>query len=563
MRKEQIFLILKPYKKQLGQLMLLELLRGICAAVFAWNAAHILQLVLLSHTGLYEAAPYLKVLLFALCLRSLLHYPAAAIADKISLAIRENVRLHLHEAILASTPITEADYASGTILTLVLETTDGLDDFFGHFLPQLLEAVVLLPLFFSIALGVDLWTALIFLVTLPIAPFLLYLIGRITRRSNERQWQQLTALSQGFTELLRGMSTLKIFGRSQAQLNWVNTLSQRFSDASLHVLRLAFISAFVLELITTLSIALIAVSIGLRLLNDTIAFEAAFFALLLAPEFYRPLRQSGTAFHAGINASTAAQRLVTFLAGMPAKSAAGTVVKTMLPPAILFDKVRYRYPGTKADILQDLSFSVPAGSFVVLTGNSGSGKSTILRLLAGLDVPTAGEIRINGLPLQKIEPHRWREIAAYVPQEPHLFRASLRDNVTLFAAEADDKAVSAALQKAALSELLTDEKSLDRMLGDGNASLSSGQLRRLGLARALYRDTPVLLLDEITAGLDEKNEHQVLSTIVAHCYNHTILLATHRSAAQELTDQILLLDAGRAWSYTPAGEDEPKGGLSS
>ena len=155
------------------------------------------------------------------------------------------------------------------------------------------------------------------------------------------------------------------------------------------------------------------------------------------------------------------------------------------------------------------------------------------------------------------------QIADLLSMTPHLFRASLRDNVTLFAAEADDKAVSAALQKAALSELLTDEKSLDRMLGDGNASLSSGQLRRLGLARALYRDTPVLLLDEITAGLDEKNEHQVLSTIVAHCYNHTILLATHRSAAQELTDQILLLDAGRAWSYTPAGEDEPKGGLSS
>ena len=546
MDKHSILTILKPYKLKLIQLMLTELCSGICAAVFAWNAAHILNGVFLHHMSFSEAAPYFEVLLFALCLRSLLTFPAAAAADALSLAVREQVRLRLHEALLARSPLAADLAGGGELLTLVMETTDGLDDFFSRFLPQLLEAIVLLPLLFSIALGADAWTGFLFLVTLPIAPFLLNLVGRVTRQANERQWNRLCELSQGFSELLRGMTTIKIFGRSLSELTIVRTLSEDFGNASLHVLRLAFVSAFVLELITTLSIALIAVSIGLRLLADTMAFEPAFFLLLLAPEFYRPLRQSGMAFHAGINAAAAAKRIQSFLAPSAASAAARShTEQTQMPPAIRFEHVSYHYPARSAEVLRDLSFKIPAGSFIVLAGDSGSGKSTILHLLMKADTPSSGEIYINDLPLTQIEPRHWHNFISYVPQEPHLFRASLRDNVAMFDPAPDDEKIRTCLQAAALSELLQEDTALDRRLGDGFAALSAGQRRRIGLARALYRDTPILLLDEITAGLDAQNEHQVLATIISRCEHRTILFATHRPAAMELTDQIIQLDGGR------------------
>ena len=546
MDKQMIFSILKPYKMRYIQLMLTALASGICVAVFAWNAAHILNGVFLRHMSFTEAAPYFEVLLFALCLRGLLTFPATVIADSVSLAVREQVRFRLHETLLARSPFAADLAGGGELLTLALETTDGLDDFFSRFLPQLLEAIVLLPLLFSIALGADLWTGLLLLITLPIAPFLLYLVGRVTRQANERQWNRLCTLSQSFAELLRGMTTIKIFGRSLFGLAETKKRSEDFSKASLRVLRLAFVSTFVLELITTLSIALIAVSIGFRLLADTMAFESAFFLLLLAPEFYRPLRQSGLAFHAGINAATAADRLQSFfISSASSAPAKHQTTKTQMPPAIRFDHVSCHYPGRKAEVLRDLSFTIPAGSFIVLTGDSGSGKSTVLHLLMKTLAPSAGQIYINDLPLAQIEPQHWHNFISYIPQEPHLFRATLRDNVAMFDPAADDEKIRTCLQAAALDELLHENTALDRPLGDGFSALSAGQRRRIGLARALYRDTPLLLLDEITAGLDAQNEHQVLATIISHCEHHTILLATHRPTAMTLTDQIIQLDGGR------------------
>lgn len=546
MDKHIVFTVLEPYRKKLIVLMLFELCTGICAAGVAWDTAYILNGVFLHHMGFDEAAPYLQVLLFVICLRSFLLLPLTATADSISLAVRDNIRQQLHAALLTRSPLSADLTGGGELLTLALETTDGLDDFFSRFLPQLLEALVLLPFFFAIAAGADFWIAMIFLITLPIAPFLLYLIGRLTQAASAAQWLRLTDLSQGFAELLRGMSMLKIFNRSHSQLALLHTLSEDFSAASLHVLRLAFVSAFVLELITTLSIALISVSVGLRLLAGTLSFEIAFFALLISPEFYRPLRQSGIAFHAGMNAATAAKKLLSFIHMPDAHTSTGQYsMQTQMPPTLRFSEVSYHYPGRAALVLEKVSFDIPAGSFTVLTGTSGSGKSTVLRLLMQLDTPQDGHIYINNLRLANIEPQNWHQHVTYVPQDPHLFRASLRDNVTLFAKSADEAAVQRALQAAALTELAEGPTGAGRMLGEGYAALSAGQMRRLGLARAIYRSTPILLLDEITAGLDAENERLVLAAIIRLCHRRTIVMAAHRPSVLKLADKIISLDAGR------------------
>ena len=490
MDKKRILALLKPHRRKLAVFSGLSLLMGLCTAMASASIAHLLAMLMDGadfQAG--EAAPYLAVLLFALVLRSVLAFPASLQIDATAFAVKGHIRKSLHRLWLRQSSFLPDTAKSGEVLTLCLETVDGLDGFLRHFLPQMLETAVLLPLFFVLALFTDAWTALIFVLTLPIAPFLLYLIGSVTRRTSEKQWQELLTLTQEFSELLYGMTVLKIFGRSAAQRERVKELSQKFSDASLAVLRIAFASSFLLELITTLAIALVAVSLGLRLLDDRIAFEQAFFLLLLAPEFYRPVRQGGIAFHKGIEAKTAAVKLSEFLrhkeqAAYPGKY----VMPTQMPPSISLQHVSYSYPGAQEAVLNDLTLTIPAGKFLVLAGASGSGKSTLLRLLAKMAEPSEGKILINDLPLKDIAPDSWQEKCMYVPQEPHLFQGTLRENVTLFAEGISDEHICRALRQASLGELLQRNQALDLRLGEGFHLLSAGQRRRLGLARAFCRD---------------------------------------------------------------------------
>lgn len=540
---------LKPYTAEISRLAALKLISGLLLAGSAWEITCTLQGVFLEHTGWNEAAPHLVVLLFLVLLRSLLLLPTQRIADRLSLSVRNSVRHRLHQALLACEPSAPELRSGGSLLTLFLESVDSLDDFFHQVLPEALEALILLPLFFLLALGTDFWTALFFLLTLPIAPLLLYLIGRVTQQATHRQWQQLNILSQEFSELLKGILTLKIFHRSQEQYERLQTLSRNFSTASLQVLQLAFVSAFALELITTLSIALIAVSVGLRLLYGNLTFHTAFFALLIAPEFYHPLRQSGSAFHAGMNAAAAWKSCEHFAAIAQRPTSKTVLTRTTLPPSITFQAVSCHYPGAAAKIIDNLHFFAAAGKLTLLTGSSGSGKSTVLRLILKQLTPTTGNILINDLPLQDIQTDFWHTRTAYVPQEPHLFQGTLRENITLefspSISSTNDPSIFAALKAAALLPWLQQlPQGLDTPLGDGAALLSCGQQRRLGLARALWQNAPLLLLDEITAGLDPENEHLILETLQGLRYHHTILMAAHRPAALAAADHIVCLNAG-------------------
>ncbi len=522
----------------------IELLHGGLVVAAAWEAAVIVNTVFMEHSGLTEAASDLLMLFLCVLSMALLRLPKSRIEAQLSHRVRLSARAALHEAMLLH------GRSSSGALTLTLERVDALDPFFHTVLPTMLAGAVLIPLILIVTAFADPLSALLFLVTLPIAPFLLFLIGKATRRASERQWDKMQSLTNGFGELVRAAMTLKIFRRIDAEGAHLAHMSHSFAEASLSVLRLAFVSAFALELITTLSIALIAVSIGLRLLDGMMTFQTAFFVLILAPLFYQPLREAGIAFHAAMDAKTAEAALLPYV-DLPSPTD-GARSQILSPPAVSVEHLSYRYPLTEEEVLTDLQLSFPAGKSTVLAGASGIGKSTLLLLLAGQIAPSEGKIVLSdgagegkSFDLAQLSEKTRTHLITYVPQEPHIFTAPLAENVSLWLEDATDEAVTAALEAAALGDFLhTLPDGLHTPLGAGGHPLSAGERHRLGLARAFFQNRPIVLLDEITAGLDGDTEALVIDALTRFAHHRTLILTSHRPALIAWADRVITLGGG-------------------
>lgn len=485
-----------------------------------------------------ETAPVLLALFLMLCLRAWIYYRQQTHWKKLSADMRKKYRLLIHQQ-LPYQPTTSRDYS-----LLAVETVDALNPLFTKVFPILASLLIRLPILLAAMLTIDPITALLFFLTLPIAPFLLYLIGQATRKASQREWHHLEALTKGFHELLQGMVMLKLFHQENQQREQLASLSRAFAAASLAVLRLAFVSSFALELITTLSIAIIAVSTGLRLLANTLPFAIAFFVLLLAPKFYEPLQQGGLVFHTLMTAHTAWQNLQDFLETASTDSPIGHCQQLQVPPSVYLDSLGYSYPGACTAVIDQLTLTIPADRITLLTGSSGSGKSTLLKLLSGLYQPDSGTISLNDQLLTTMAESSRQKLISYIPQEPHLFASSLRNNICLFQSVPDER-IRQALRLASLDKwYLSLPQGLDTPLGQGGLPLSEGQRKRLGLARALLQNRPVTLLDEPTAGMDEALEKQVLRAITVFSRHRTVILVSHRPAVKAIADNIIELQPG-------------------
>lgn len=521
------------------RLILTELLHALAVLGACGAASLVIDQVFLGKGSLSTTAPVLLVLFVMLGALHFIGLWQSRLQQSLSGAVRKDVREKLHARLLSKEGQTDQRFTR-ELLPLALESTDALDAWYTRVLPVVLGIVITMPCLLLAAFLVDPMTGLLMLVTVPIAPFLLYLIGRVTREASEAQWRAMNRFSAGLAEILRALPTLKLFARERAERQRVRWLSEDFAGAALRVLQLSFVSAFALELITTLAIAIIAVSIGLRLLYGQLTFTAAFFVLLLTPEFYQPLRLSGTAFHNGMMASTAEQALRESVLG------ASAIQGTSLQRATLTVRdLSFRYPGSPLPLLSGIQFTVPKGSLTVLAGPSGYGKTTLLRLLAGLLTPESGQItRADAL--------------SYVPQEPHLYNATLFENITLFQQGYDEASVRKALKALCLSKWTEAlPQGLMTPLGEGGQSLSQGQRKRLGLARALVQDRPLILLDEPTAALDEATAatiREVLLSLKASG-RHTLFVISHDGRLQAMADTVLDLDALQTDRATA-----PKGG---
>lgn len=530
------------------RLILTELLHALAVLGACGAASLAIDQVFLGKGSLSTTAPVLLVLFVMLGALHFIGLWQSRLQQSLSGAVRKDVREKLHARLLSREGQTDQRFTR-ELLPLALESTDALDAWYTRVLPVVLGIAITMPCLLLAAFLVAPMTGLLMLVTVPIAPFLLYLIGRVTREASEAQWRAMNRFSAGLAEILRALPTLKLFARERAERQRVRGLSEDFAGAALRVLQLSFVSAFALELITTLAIAIIAVSIGLRLLYGQLTFSAAFFVLLLTPEFYQPLRLSGTAFHSGMTAHTAESSLLKASSVAPATRGV-SVVGAIAPKGVQVAQVSlspsstreesltvcdlsFRYPGSPLPLLSGIQFTVPKGSLTVLAGPSGCGKTTLLRLLAGLLIPESGQItRADAL--------------SYVPQEPHLYNATLFENITLFQQRYDEASVHKALKALCLSEWAEAlPQVLATPLGEGGQSLSQGQRKRLGLARALVQDRPLILLDEPTAALDETTAatiREVLLSLKASG-RHTLFVISHDERLQAAADTLLDLDA--------------------
>lgn len=548
MKKCFFFQTLLHNKAILAGSALCEAGRALLIAAAAFLTAIVVDDVFMQEMALAETAPVLLVtapallvlflvLIFLYLLGFLLNYQQQVLSYKARSLVREK----LHEKILSPVYIKGQAGSESTqmnnLLPLALEQVDALDLWFTKVLPVILGLVITLPILLIISAGTDLMTGLLMLITLPIAPFLLYLIGRVSREASEKEWQKLTGLSAGFAELLHTLPTVKLFRQERRLTETVASLSENFAQAALRVLQITFISAFALELITTLSIAIVAVSIGLRLLYGQLTFFTAFFVLLVLPEFYQPLRQAGTAFHGGMTAYTAEKSLAEFLHSREVKAGVNTASALAKEEGgIIGQHLSFSYGAGALPVLLDKNFVVPEQQITLIRGSSGSGKTTLLRLCGGLLSPTKGILRRPRGPL------------SYVPQEPHLFNGTLAENITLVFApdsysEEEQAKIRQALEKV---QLLSWAEQLPQgimtPLGEGGQNLSQGQRKRLGLARAIYQQRDLVLLDEPTAALDPATRADILKALLDFARGRTLLLVSHDDDLVALADNIILLE---------------------
>jgi ATP-binding cassette subfamily C protein CydCD len=382
-------------------------------------------------------------------------------------------------------------------------------------------------------------SAAVIVVTLPLIPLFMVLIGWATRTSMDRQWRLLSRLSGHFLDVVAGLPTLKVFGRAKAQAESIRTITTQYRQATLRTLRIAFLSSFALELLSTLSVALVAVGIGMRLVHGDLDLYTGLVILILAPEAYLPIRQVGAQFHAAAEGLSAAEEIFDVLETAPRRSGGAPVPGTL---RLEVDAVTVRHERRGEASLESASLVVEPGETVALVGESGVGKSTLLDVLLGFAEPVEGRVRVGGTDLADLDMARWREQIAWVPQRPYLFAGTIAENVRLARPDADDAAVRAALREAGAYDFVSElPLGPDTAIGEDGAGLSAGQRQRLALARAFLADRPLLLLDEPTAALDGATEEGIVEAVGRLARGRTVLLVVHRPALLAVADRVVTL----------------------
>ncbi|MFF3373420.1 thiol reductant ABC exporter subunit CydD [Streptomyces sp. NPDC002680] len=472
-------------------------------------------------------------------------------AHRTSAAVKSELRGRLLERSVALGPGWLSGQRTGSLTALATRGVDALDDYFSRYLPQLGLAIVVPVAVLARIVTEDWVSAAIIVGTLPLIPVFMVLIGWATQSHMDRQWRLLSRLSGHFLDVVAGLPTLKVFGRAKAQAESIRRITGEYRQATMRTLRIAFISSFALELLATLSVALVAVTIGMRLVHGEMDLYIGLVILILAPEAYLPLRQVGAQFHAAAEGLAAAEEIFAVLETPVPESGTGAVPEG----GVAFEGVTVRYPGRSVDAVADVSFAVEAGETVALVGPSGAGKSTLLHALLGFVRPTEGRVCVGGADLAGLDLEQWRSRVAWVPQRPHLFAGSIAENVRLARPDADDTAVRRALADAGALEFVDAlPEGIDAALGEDGAGLSAGQRQRLALARAFLADRPVLLLDEPTAALDGETEAEVVAAVRRLAVGRTVLLVVHRPALLGVADRVVRLTEAAVPAHLPVSE---------
>jgi ATP-binding cassette subfamily C protein CydD len=535
-------------------------LAGAAAVAQAWLLSRAIDDAFLAGAPLVALVPTLAALAFVAAARASLLWGQEVAAQGFSARARAAVRDRLSRTILARGPAYVAGERAGELASTLTGGIDALDAYLAQFLPQSALAGLVPALVLAAVAWTDPLSGLVLLLTFPLVPLFMWLVGEAARKETRRQWATLSRLAARFQDALAGLATLRAFGRAEAEVRALERASGEYRAVTMRVLRTAFLSALVLEALATLATAVVAVEVGLRLLHGRIDFRPALFVLVLAPEFYRPLRALGAAFHAGMPGREAAARIGAITAERRALAAPALLCETppaaraptpsalaaATPPSVRFERVSFSYDGAAGPALDGLTLEIPSGATLALLGPTGSGKTTATSLLLRWIEPSDGRILVDGHDLAGTSPEAWRRRVAWVPQRPRLFHATLRENLLVARPGATRDEIEDALERAALGGLVSAlPLGLETPLGESGERLSGGEAQRVALARAFLKDAPVLVLDEPTAQLDLDTEARVLDAVRALRRGRTVLVVAHRLTTLAAADRVAILSGGR------------------
>jgi ATP-binding cassette subfamily C protein CydCD len=524
----------------------------------AWLLADVVASAFSHGEGLAQLQTPLVVLLCVVTARAVVAWVAELAAGRCSARAKSQLRGALLERVAGLGVNSSRRERTGELAVLATRGVDALDGYFSLYLPQLLLAVIVPLVVLAAVVAGDWISAAIIAFTIPLIPLFMALIGATTRERTDRQLRTLQRLAGHFLDVVAGLPTLKVFGRAKAQAASIRETSERYRDTALSTLRVTFLSSLILELVATFSVALVAVAIGLRLMGGELGLRTALFALVLAPEAYLPLRRLGANYHASAEGMAAAEQVFALLEKPPGPRGTRRDVPDMRMADISVEGLCVTYPGRSEPALEDVSLSVEAGEVLALAGPSGCGKSTLLSVLLGLSVPERGTVSVGDVELADLDPAAWHAQLAWVPQRPHLFAASIAENVRLGRRGASDEELWEALHAAGLADVAADlPEGLDTVLGERGAGLSAGERQRVALARAFLRDAPLLLLDEPTASLDGQTEHEVLEAIRRLSQGRTVVLVAHRPALLALADRVVTLGGAEVRARAQAVANRP------
>ncbi|WAG08753.1 cysteine/glutathione ABC transporter permease/ATP-binding protein CydD [Aeromonas jandaei] len=525
--------------------------QGILMVAQAWLLATLLHGFIIEGKQPEQSIPLFITLLLVTLGKAALAYGREVASFKAGSAVRQTIRQLVLTRLSRLGPAYIQRRPAGSWASLLLEQIENMQDFFSRYLPQMAIAVFI-PVVILVAVFPVNWAAgLILLGTAPLIPIFMILVGVGAADANRRNFQALARLSGHFLDRLKGLRTLQLFMRTQAEGDAIRDASEDFRERTMEVLRLAFLSTAVLEFFAAISVALVAVYFGFSYIDhldfghygSKVTLFTGLFVLFLAPEFYAPLRELGAHYHAKAQAIGAAEQLLEFLEAEVSEPAAGNTPFHADSPIKVEAKGLEVLSAEGKVLVGPIDFTLEAGSRTALVGISGAGKSSLVNALLGF-APYRGELKVNGLELATLDMSQWRLQLGWLSQNPQLFHASLRDNLLLAKPTASDAELEEALKRAQALEFAM-EKGFDYPVGDQAGGLSVGQAQRLALARTLLKSTQLMVLDEPTASLDRHSERAIMATLEEAMANQTLLMITHRLDQLGQMDQILVLERGQ------------------